>query len=369
MSFLDQLVHAPGPQLAALDALKASSRPVVVYGAGVYAYVVIKYLRGLGIAVRACAVDAAYRTTDHAHGLPLLAIEDSGRLLGGSAHVIGITHHEAARHRLARLGIEDALVVDVPDFLNIPQPFMGMNFIEAHQSEFTEAYGTLADDLSRETFVAAINAKINFDVRHLLPVVRPDHLYFWQTEFQPTPDESLLDVGGFDGDSVRDFHRITLGRYRGILSLEPFADSFALLQQAIAEVDAGAGRVRALACGAWDTAASLPMAVRDENIDNRIVETGEHSIEVDTIDRIVARTGFEPTLIKMDINGAESLAVAGARDCLRALRPSLVAKLHVKEDFFRLPRLLKDIHPDVNIRIRQRNYMSMMLVVHASFDR
>lgn len=368
MSIVDSLIRSPGPQVAALARLRRESRPVLVYGAAVYAYVLINYLRALGLVVRACAVDAAHlRPGDSVLGLEVMAIEDALRHHPDCAFVVGITNYPVASQRLRGLGVSEPLVVDVPDFLNIPNEFMDFDFVESNRAAFEAAYEALADPISRATFVAAVNAKLNQDAGHLLPVVRPDHLYFWQTEFALGKRERLLDVGGFDGDSVRDFNRVTGGDYDSIVSLEPFDSSFELLSQAARDVDPTGLRVKPVPYGAWDERTRLPMAVQSMNIDNRIVESGDYSIQVDTIDHLIEELDFKPSLIKLDINGAESRAIAGARRCLQQYRPRLVSKLHVKEDFFRLPLLLKDISPDMEIRLRQRNYMSMMLVLHASF--
>ena len=369
MDFFDCLKRQPGPQIAALEQLRASARPVFIYGAGVYAYVLLGYLRALGLHVQAFAVDAEHRKSEQSHGLPLYALEScSAGMLKGGAWVVGITDYNPASARLRAVGVLDPLVIDVPDFLNMPSAFVDWAYVERHRVVLQEAFESLADDLSRRTFIAALNAKLNHDAAFLADVVRPDHLYFWRSECPLGTQECLLDVGGFDGDSLRDFHRITDGQYHGILSLEPFPGSYAELQCVASTLDPEGRRIRTLPYGAWDERTRLPMATREMNIDNRIAAQGEFSIAVDTIDNLCAAAGFAPTLIKMDINGAESRAIAGARQTLRKLTPRLVSKLHVREDFFHMPLLLKDIDPSIRIRLRQRNHMSMMLVLSASHE-
>jgi hypothetical protein len=45
---------------------------------------------------------------------------------------------------------------------------------------------------------------------------------------------------------------------------------------------------------------------------------------------ILEKTGLVPTHIKMDIEGFEDEAIAGALDCLRKYRPILFLELHVR---------------------------------------
>ena len=68
-----------------------------------------------------------------------------------------------------------------------------------------------------------------------------------------------------------------------------------------------------LQIGAWDERTRLSFATNDLDIDNKISATGTRSIEVDTIDAILARAGSSVSLIKTDINGAEYRALVGAR--------------------------------------------------------
>jgi FkbM family methyltransferase len=366
MSFLERIVAGESRQGPLLQRLRESGKPVLIYGAGVYAYVLNRYLAGSGIQVAAVMVDVAYKSDPTFMGLEVVATEDTLDRIAEYEVVIGTANYPAAVEKLIGLGLRHPHVIDVPDFLNIPDGFMTIDFVMKNAEAFERAYQLFADDLSRETYVAAINTKINEDVTYLRPYVRPDHLYFTSTEFPLRDDEILLDVGGFTGDSIHEFHEITKGRYRGIISLEPFQESFARLRATVDSL--GLSKVVPLKIGAWDEKAVLSFATRELRIDNRIAEDGLEHIEVDTIDAILDSVQSPATMIKLDINGAEHRALAGARETIRRHRPRIAVKMHVKEDFFRLPILLKEQAPDMKLYLRQRNFMSMMLVLYGLFE-
>ena len=308
-------------------------------------------------------VDSAYKTSETFEGSKVVTTEESVASISGYEIVIGTPNYPAAVANLERLGATAIHLVDVPDFLNIPKPFMDIDFVRQNAASFDRAYELFADDLSRATYIAAINTKINDDLEYIKPCVRLSHLYF-SDEFPLSGDEVLLDVGGYTGDSVQDFIATTKGHYRGIISLEPFSASFEKLS---ALVDAlGRPDVTALKVGAWDQKMTVPFATNPLDIDNRITGNGDRRIEVDTIDNILAG-GDQITFIKMDINGAEYRALSGARETIRKSRPKIAVKLHVKEDLYRLPLLLKEIAPDIKLYLRQRNFMSMMLVLYGVF--
>lgn len=366
MSIIDQLIDKGSKQRPLLERLRNSVKPVILYGAGVYAYVLSRYLAANGISISAVMVDAAYKTSERLLGLPVMTTEQATGTFVDYQFVVGAANYPAATDRLAGLGADCIAAVDVPDFLNIPNAFMDGDFVRAHRDSFDEAYRLFGDPLSRETFIAAINCKVNEDPSFIRPFVRPDHLYFSTLAFPLSDKETLLDVGGFDGDSIRDFVGIVKGKYRRIISLEPFGESFTRLNATVQSL--GLSNVVALKVGAWDRKTSLSFETKDMNIDNRIAQTGTQHIEVDTIDNILSGLGCGVTLIKMDINGAEFNALSGAAETMQRWRPKIAVKMHVKEDFYRLPLLLKKMNPGIRLYLRQRNFMSMMLVLYGVFD-
>lgn len=366
MSFLDRIAEGTPAQRDLLAQLRASGKPLLLYGAGVYAYVLKRFLEACGLRIEAAMVDRAYLTGDRFMGLPVWATEDVADRLADFHVVIGITDVPRAQERLARLQAPLVHLIDVPDYLNMPAPFMDREFVEAHAAEFEQAASVFADDLSRDTFVAAINAKVHENLDVVRPWVRPDRLYFPASEFPLREDEVFLDVGGFTGDTIREFHEVSAGRYAKIISLEPFEDNYARLLATVQEL--AAPRVMPIQIGAWDEQTRLSFATNDLDIDNKISSSGTRSIEVDTIDAIMAREGSRVSLIKTDINGAEYRALAGARETLRRDRPRVITRLHLKEDFYRIPLLLRDIAPDMKIYLRQRGHFSMMLILYAGFD-
>lgn len=366
MSIIDHIVDGPNKQRSLLIRIRESSKPVIIYGAGVYAYVLKRFLATNGIAVVAVMVDAAYKFEDTFMGLKVITTEGTISQLSNYIVVVGITNYPTFVEKLAKLGATEVYVIDIPDYLNMPNAFMDMKFVKENKDQFDKAAGLFADDLSRETYIAAINTKINEDLDYIKPYVRLDNLYFPSKEFHLREDEVLLDVGGFTGDTVREFHNLTKGQYAKIVSLEPGEENFGKLLATIQALCLS--KVLPLKIGAWDERTTLRFATKEMHIDNQITDDGVQKIDVDTIDSILSSLGCSVTLIKLDINGAEYRALSGARKTIRKHRPRIVVRLHRKEDFFRLPILLNKLAPDIKLYLRQRNFMSMMLVLYGVFD-
>lgn len=366
MSIIDRIVDGPNKQRPLLTRIRVSSKPIVIYGAGVYSYVLKRFLAENGIAVVAVMVDAAYKSEDTFMGLEVITTEEAASQLSNYIVVVGITNYPTFVEKLARFGAPEVYVIDIPDYLNMPNAFMDMKFVKENEGSFDMAAGLFADELSRETYIAAINTKINENLDYIKPYVRLDNLYFPSTEFSLRRDEILLDVGGFTGDTVREFHNLTQGQYTKIISLEPSEENFKKLLATIESL--GLSKVLPLKIGAWDKRATLRFATKEMHIDNQITDDGVQQIEVDTIDSILSELGCSVTLIKLDINGAEYRALSGAQETIQKYRPRIVVRLHTKEDFFRLPILLNKLAPDMKLYLRQRNFMSMMLILYGVFD-
>lgn len=370
MSFILKIEDNGSSQNNKLSILKNRTKKNAIYGAGVYSYVLLKYFKALGIEIDCFFVDREFISLAYYQGIEVLPVEDyTNEIRSDYNLVVGVTNHPLAINRLIELDITNPFLIDVPDFLNVPYEFMDYKFVKDNQLDFEKVYQLFDDKMSKDTYVAAINSKINNDLLFLEPIVELDHLYFSRKSFDIDSNEILLDVGGFDGDSIRDFCSVVERKYEKIISLEPFESNFNDLEETVSELKIP--NVNLIKVGAWKEKSTLSFTKTDENIDNKISMDSDSNIKinVDTIDSIL-KCLRQPkvSFIKMDINGAEYEAIKGAAGTISKYRPKLAIKIHVKEDFIRIPLLLKEIAPDIKLSLRQRNYMSMMLVLYGEFS-
>jgi hypothetical protein len=83
----------------------------------------------------------------------------------------------------------------------------------------------------------------------------------------------------------------------------------------------------------------------------RLSVVGGYEVGCVAIDDVV--TGPLPTFVKMDIEGAESAALAGSARVIREGRPLLaVAAYHMQADLWELPRLIHEMMPDGRMFLR-----------------
>ena len=86
---------------------------------------------------------------------------------------------------------------------------------------------------------------------------------------------------------------------------------------------------------------------------SKVVDTGAtQEVECRSLDSALA--GATPTYIKMDIEGAELEALAGARQTMARCRPVMaVCAYHKCDHLWIVPQLLKAANPDYHIFLRR----------------
>jgi FkbM family methyltransferase len=135
----------------------------------------------------------------------------------------------------------------------------------------------------------------------------------------------LVDCGAFDGDTLRDAARRDREgeiKLQAIAAFEPDAGNFASLAQSAREVSC---ETLLWPCGVWRRSETLRF--RADGTAASALSQDDHFGDGETVVSCVALDdalrGWKPTLLKMDIEGAEPDALDGARELIAQARPAL----------------------------------------------
>ena len=137
-----------------------------------------------------------------------------------------------------------------------------------------------------------------------------------------------------------------------VVSIEPAPENIACLRRNFAP-EIAAGRVIVYEKGVWDKDDMLVMQVDPQNsaadsfIIHRPGDVETKRLPLTTIDKLVAELKLDRVdFIKMDIEGAETRALQGARDTLAKYRPRMsLSAYHVPSDPERIPALVRAAWP------------------------
>ncbi len=152
------------------------------------------------------------------------------------------------------------------------------------------------------------------------------------------PGDTCLDVGGNLGYYCMVMARLT-GSGGRVISFEPIAENQAVLRENIALNGMDNVEVADIALGATPGVMSL---IRGEagavsatpSVRGYAVEGAQSSVEVrvDTLDAFLEHRSCRPSVIKIDVEGAEMEVLQGAVKTLRAARPAVLLEVHGWDD-------------------------------------
>jgi FkbM family methyltransferase len=163
------------------------------------------------------------------------------------------------------------------------------------------------------------------------------------------PGDVVLDVGAHLGLFTR------LALQRGavlVVGFEPEPVNAQCLRKTFAE-QIRRGSVKVVEAAAWSTQGTLKF--QQPRLNNtaagHVSGAGALSVRATTIDAVVRELGLQRVdFIKMDIEGSERHALAGAEQTLRMFAPKLaVCVYHLPDDRAVIPRLVKQLNPEYEI--------------------
>lgn len=239
-------------------------------------------------------------------------------------------------------------------------------FLAHHDPEDTldrlcETHAMLGDDPSRLVFDAIVNRVLGDgnNINIMLDVCETDQ-YFPSTLIQPSEGERLVDVGAYNGDTVRDFVRRTHGRFEQIYAFELDHINFQAMEasvQTMPERD----RIKIYNLGIWDSEQDISYSIGKSQ---STVGSGEGKGHVVPLDHVLE--GEKITFIKMDIEGAEPFGLRGARHLIQSQKPKLaICIYHDFRHLWEIPGYIKSLVPEYKIYLRHHTNLEYETVCYA----
>ncbi len=239
-----------------------------------------------------------------------------------------------------------------PDVPVIPmdEQVFDLDYLRRHEPELDEVYHRLADEQSRRVFRDVLDYKISGKIRYLRGCETETAEAYRLLEL--SPGEAYVDLGAYNGDTVREFLRYCPS-YERIIAFEPDSRNFRKLTAYLKE--SRVERAKAYPFGAWSEPGTLYFKGGKGGRNSMLSKEGSRAVEVDTVDRVC--TG-RVSLLKLDVEGAESEAVRGASCTIREQKPKIMlSAYHKNEDLFALPLQILELNPAYRVYLRHHPYV------------
>jgi FkbM family methyltransferase len=232
--------------------------------------------------------------------------------------------------------------------------------IKEHHSDLRWLYGRLCDYRSKKTLFGIVENWLTFSMASLSPIIdRTFPHYFDLDIIKCGPDDVVVDLGSYTGDTVKNYLSVYSG-YKRFYCYE-------IVPQLIEQIKKNLGEypnIELRQKGAGDRN-GIMYVTENEPSDSmhKLSDTGTVAVPVVTIDDDIS----EPvTLIKMDIEGGEQKAILGCRKHIQTDHPKLAISIyHNNEDIWKCARMIDEIDAGYSFYLRYYggNYYSSEFVL------
>lgn len=241
------------------------------------------------------------------------------------------------------------------------------NYLTTHRHEdildrLCETYQLLGDQQSRNVFDAIVTRTLgdgsNIDI---MLNVNEKNQYFPPDIVHLSENERLVDIGAFDGDTIRDFVSRTKGEFDQIFAFEVDAINFNSLRENVSKMPEQS-RIKIFNLGIWDSECDITYSVGESQ--STVGAGGEGKGHVVPLDDVLK--GQAVTFIKMDIEGAEPRALRGAREIIQTQKPKLaICTYHDFKHLWEIPLYIKELVPEYKIYLRHHTSLEYETVCYA----
>lgn len=224
-----------------------------------------------------------------------------------------------------------------------------------------QTHELLADEKSRKVFNAIVNRVLgNGKNTEVMADVCEKNQYFPPDIIKLSEHESFVDIGAFNGDTVKDFLERTRAKFDNIFSFEIDEINFTSVKENVKHMP-NHDKIKIFNLGIWQSECDIAYSI--DTLQSSIGE-GEGKGHVVPLDDVLKNE--KVTFIKMDIEGAEPQALRGARNLIQTQKPRLaICIYHDFKHLWEIPLYLKELAPEYKIYLRHHTNLEYETVCYA----
>ena len=349
-----------------------SSSQVMIYGAGNCGKDVLSVLTQQGIPVTGF-LDSKMPAGTYVNGVPVLRPDDKAIERDRRSDVCLIiaifnafTDIVPIIRELKSYGYTNIITFldfyrHYPDALGDRFWLTSTKLYDSLEALLAEGLSVWHDEQSRALYKAILEFRCtgNYEI---LPRPETEKQYFdknlprWRTPLE------LIDCGSYEGDTLVDLKNM-YGTVSTIVAFEPDPLNFIQLGRMVESSDTPfADKIILYPCGVWSSTTQLQFD--SSAASSHVSATGALQVQCVSLDE--ALHNIAPTLIKMDIEGAEYEALLGARRMITKHKPGLaICVYHRPEHLWQIPLMLRQWSLGYKFYLRAYCYAGFDVVLYA----
>ena len=330
------------------EKLLSSDTPVVLYGMGNGADIILDEFAALGIKCSGVFASDPFVRGQTFRGFKVEKLSDIEARLGSFTVAVAFaTQLDSVIENIVNISARHRLLVPcVPVY---GADIVNRDFINRFSPEIEEAYSLLYDEESKRVYENALRFMFGGELG-TLPGITSEKADVFNGFFPLGSSEDYLDLGAYRGDTIAEFLRFSGGSYSSITALEPDAKTFLKLEKFCRNLDS---------CTCINACVSdIDGSVIFNNSAGRqsSISTNGKTVKSFTVDTVCKGRGV--TYLKADIEGAEKQMLLGAAGTLKKYKPKLnIAAYHRSKDFFEIPLLIHSLNSDYKLFFRKHKYI------------
>jgi len=236
------------------------------------------------------------------------------------------------------------------------------------------AFSLWSDEMSREEYFGQIYWRITGDSSKFTKPVKSDQ-YFPEDIFKINENEVFVDIGAFDGDTLKVFLEKSSDSFKHYYAYEPDPFGYKKLKDFINDLPQNVTDkidIEPIGIGSQNEKISIETPGVYFKIlypeEARIQSERNESAVVDVDSRPLDEIGFTypPTFVKMDVEGFESNVISGMKKLIKKHNPVIaISVYHTFDHIWRLPLAVKALSDNYKFYLRPHFYAGWELICYA----
>jgi len=350
-------------QRVAFDQLAGDShKSIVIFGASFLGKLALRGLRQLGIEPLAFADNNQTLWNQLVEGLPVLPPQEASTKFGKTAvFIVAVYNGSILRQQLVDLNCQKVvsyayLFAKYPEVF-LPHFALDLPYEIYKQASDVRQVATLwADNQSRQQYLANLRWRLFLDFDKLatpIPQSMRKEEYFPKDIYTWLPNEVFIDCGAFDGDTIKRFLEGRKYQFERIIGLEPDPDSFQKLQAYVSTLPENIREKFTLIQAAIGTQREKLNFEATASLMSVVSSSGTIEVDCVPLDDVLDNCDCVPSLIKMDLEGFELNALAGAsRTIAKASAVLVITVYHCQDHLWRIPLFIHSLSSEYRFFLR-----------------